>query len=270
MLFKAFRNSLLHCPTPKCFFSDYDFVFLLRAALVHAVNYQITYKHGDLTYTRPLLEKNPDVLFKNEETPLSITLKFRCPYFSCSCQLNARERHERREKGVKLDECPFKRRVVLRDTIGHIQAPLSDIIDNMHTAVQKESIPLDVAFSASKTFCDSRGFTETQFQQFISQKIPMPFEFCTSYEKLVNQTVPPKREDFRSTLRGIDAIPEDEYQVFTDMWHTLNVKSLWDFMMIYNIAGILLSFDACNCCVYLFYTNIIYNSFQTFVFMGTP
>ena len=122
--------------------------------------------------------------------------------------MEAKERQSRKERGQQIDDCPFKRKIVLRDTIAHVPAPLADIIDNMHIAVQKEKIPLDVAFSASKSFCDSRGFTEVQFHQFISQKVPMPFEFCTSYEKLINQTTPPKREDFKSTLRGIETISE--------------------------------------------------------------
>ena len=122
--------------------------------------------------------------------------------------MEAKERQSRKERGQQIDDCPFKRKILLRDTIAHVPAPLADIIDNMHIAVQKEKIPLDVAFSASKSFCDSRGFTEVQFHQFISQKVPMPFEFCTSYEKLINQTTPPKREDFKSTLRGIETISE--------------------------------------------------------------
>ena len=135
-------------------------------------------------------------------------IRFTCPYDKCSCQMTPAERQEAKQEGVNLKTCPFRRKVVLRDSLGHIQAPLSEIIKNTHISIEKLGVPKEIAFKASKQFCLSKNYDEDQFQTFISQKIVMPYEYCDSATKMQQQKVPPPREAFKSTLRGTTEISE--------------------------------------------------------------
>ena len=93
----------------------YDFSFLLRALLLYVANHDITYRRQDGTqYTRPLLRSEPRVLFKNQNTPISITIRYTCPREYCECTLTVKERKANSERGIKIRACPFRRSIKFR------------------------------------------------------------------------------------------------------------------------------------------------------------
>lgn len=111
--------------TPLVFYlhngQNYDFVFLLKSIMVHACQHKITYNRRDgSTYERRLLKGNPFVLFKSENTPLSITIKFQCPFEVCECSMKEGKRQELKKKG-EFSNCPFRRKVRFSDSLHFLQ-----------------------------------------------------------------------------------------------------------------------------------------------------
>lgn len=54
------------------------------------------------------------MLFRNENTPISIRIKFSCPRENCECQLSLKERKAAEERNEKVQTCPFRRVVKFR------------------------------------------------------------------------------------------------------------------------------------------------------------
>ena len=134
--------------------------------MVYAANHQILCQKPDgTTSLKNMLADEPRVLFRNKDTPLSVSFRFTCSYNECSCRLTKKQRESQLELGVnKLQDCPFKRRIKFIDSILMIQQPLGTIIDNFHIAITKEKIPLNEAFVTTKLFCDERQFSTSQFE----------------------------------------------------------------------------------------------------------
>ena len=220
-------------------------MFLLRACLVWAAQHTITYTRPDGTsYNRSLLKGIPQVLFKNENTPLSITIRFNCPFSTCECTMSDQQRTDFHKSGKQLQTCAFRRKIRFSDSLLFIPASLSKMIDDLHCSATNEAIPLEKAFPSSKRYCDSIQFTPSQFQLFVSCKIPQPYELCTDYDSLLHQVTPPPPAAFKSVLRGIDTISESDHQVFVEAWETLNCTNLLQMMHLYAIGDILMYSDA--------------------------
>ena len=143
-----------------------------------------------------------------------------------------------------MPDCEYNRRIILRDSLMIIPAPLAKIISNVNSACQKEAIPLAQVFTASKAFCDSKGYNEEQFETFVSGKCPTPYELARSYEEMVNWTSIPLRSDFASILRGTSQATESEYLVFEKVWNQLKIKNLLEYFLTYNIADVTLFSDS--------------------------
>lgn len=225
--------------------SAYDMVFCLRGALQYATQHKITYpRENGSSYTRPLLKDAPQVLFKNKHTPLTMTLRFSCIYENCECSLTDRERTEMAREGRSKPTCPFRRKIRFLDSVSQIQSSLEGIIDNHHLAATKENIPLHLAFPTTKAFCDSKNFTDQQFQTFCRTKCKMPFELCTDLETMQNITSPPPKEAFKSKLRCTDGISDEDHAIFTNMWRTLGCQSLVDIFGFYAIGDVTMYSDS--------------------------
>ena len=178
---------------------------------------------------------------------LDITLllfRFSCPLESCECRLSDKERQEKEKSTLNFKSCPYRRSIRFQDSLLFFQASLSSMIDDLHIASKREGLPLEAAFPTSKHFCDSWNFTNEQFEKFVSVKCPMPYEYCTDYESLVNTTTPPPPSAFKSTLRGIEEISPAEHNTFVSMWTTLGCSNLLDLMHLYAIGDVTMYSDA--------------------------
>ena len=134
-----------------------------------------------------------------------------------------------------MTTCPFRRKLTFLDSLHQVQAPLASIIENLHVAAEKEGIPLHKAFPTTKSFCDSRGFTDSQFEVCCQTKVKMPFELCTSIQDMMAITTPPPKEAFRSKLRCTDGISDADHSLFIQMWERLNCSTLLDLVSFYAI-----------------------------------
>ena len=143
-----------------------------------------------------------------------------------------------------MPTCPFKRKIRFLDSVSHVQASLESIIDNHHTAIVKEGIPLSEAFPTTKAFCDSHNFTTSQFETFCQTKVKMPFEACTDLQTMLNVTTPPPKEAFKSKLRCTDGISNADHEVFVKMWQTLGCTNLVDIMRFYGIGDVTMYSDS--------------------------
>ena len=163
---------------------------------------------------------------------------FQCPFEFCECQLSNEERLKHEQHGKALQPCAFRRRITFADSLLHIQSSLSALIDDLHISTRNLGIPLEEAFSCSKSYCDSLGFSDDQFRQFVSTKVHMPFEKMCSFDQMLAQTSPPQPSDFKSVLRGVDSISPSDHQVFCKMWTTFNCNNLVDIVQLYGIADV--------------------------------
>ena len=145
---------------------------------------------------------------------------------------------------TRLITCPYRRNIVFTDSLMFIQSSLAKMIDDLHIASDKEAIPLSQSFSCSKRYCDTVGFTTEQFERFIKNKLPIPYEFCTDYLSMVNQTTIPVRSSFRSILRGIEEITIEEHADFSAAWHDLGCANLLDLMLVYSVADVTMYADS--------------------------
>ena len=154
------------------------------------------------------------------------------------------EREKARKSMNKLKTCPFRRSIRFQDSLMFFQSSLSGLIDDLHVSSKKENLPLKTTFATSKAYCDSLGFSQTQFEKFISVKMPMPYEFLTDYQTMVNTTSPPPPSAFKSTLRGVDEITTAEHEIFVSMWNTLGCQNLLDILHLYSVADVTMYCDA--------------------------
>ena len=244
--------------------------------MTYGCSHRITYtRHNGSTYTKPLFATAPKVLFKDANTPLSILIRyvihivslsiqyslsasivghepksgfqthtflfissFQCPFESCECQLSNDERLKHEKHGSALEPCPFRRRIRFADSILHIQSSLSALIDDLHISARTLETPVETAFSCSKSYCDSLGFSDEQFHQFISTKVNMPFEKMCSFDQMLATTSPPPPSDFKSILRGVDSISPSDHQIFCDMWTRFGCNNLVDIVQLYAVADV--------------------------------
>ena len=198
------------------------------------------YKQPDGSISNyPLINGCPRILYKSVEEPICITFSFFCPIPSCICKI-PEDRRATREAGKSY--CPYSRKIRFLDSCLHIPSSLNSMIDSLNEARLKEKLSLRDAFKSTYRYAKSQGFSEEQFEHLCLSKMPMPYEFPKNLSCLFS-TVPLKKEDFKSILRGTKGLTDLEMKEFTDTWDLLNIKNLFHLYQIYNCCDVTLQAD---------------------------
>lgn len=98
-----------------------------------------------------------------------------------------------------------------------------------------KNLPSDLCLEIRKRFSNDVQFA------LMRQKGVFPYSFVDSFDKLNEETLPP-REAFFDTFRG-DYISAEEYARASDVWKTLQCRTLGDYSDLYLTSDVLLLAD---------------------------
>ena len=226
----------------------------------YGINEIIEYTKSDGTlYARPLIKGIPKITFKNDNTPISISFQFHCPYEFCGCTTSIKTREAMKARGERIHECGLRRRIRFLDSCLICPASLASMIDDLHIAREKEHMSLDDMFPNTYAYARSLDFTYEQFQALTSSKMTMPFEFVGSFETLESTTQPPSPSDFASLLKGSEGLNDEDMAEFTRNWNLFGCRNLLQIYYIYGACDTLLLSDAMT-----FYLNKLHSITRLF------
>ena len=212
----------------------YDFSFVLKAVTSFTDStFRQRSSSGNDIVTK-FFSSKPRILFKDVNTPLSISVKFSCHRkASCErCSLTNDAIDHLRVTHQKIPACPADRFIVFRDSLKMVTSSLDGMIHDVHSVAEKKGFSQAALFSATWRYMQSKGYEYSSFLYMIQQKLKLPFEMINGDEQYLLRTEPPPIEDFYSKLRDGN-ITQEEYQTFLKVWELLNVDNLKNLITIY-------------------------------------
>ena len=209
----------------------------------YGLKYQLTYSMPDgRQITKPLLKKNPKVLFRNLNEIISISFQFECPNVGfCPCQLSKSERKAKRLKGEISQSCPWLRKIKLIDGYLFTGASMEKCIEDMHNYSKQANISLDKIFPDLYKYCQTMGYTQKMFESLCKSKLYFPYEKTEDFQQTLDFKHKPTKEDFRSVLRATDGLTDQQYSEFSEFWEMFQFDSLLSLLKLYNITDVLVS-----------------------------
>ena len=221
---------VVYCHNSK----SYDAAFLLRALIQYGAAETIRYTYPDgVSLSLPLLEGTPNIVFKSENEPISITFKFKCPFRRCVCAIPRRVREQTRIDGIKAESCPFQRRVRFLDSCLITQSSLSGMIEDLHRVAASTDLSTKDAFPHTYRYAMTQGFSEEQFLAIARGKFHMPYEICSSAAVMRDIKRPPTPDRFASVLRGTTGLTAMQMQEFNEIWRVLDIQNLFELQKYY-------------------------------------
>ena len=152
----------------------YDFVFLhdIISRVGHKKFTQED-KDGNLV-TLPIIHGEPQVLYKDKNTLLSLTIRFSCNSLKNCPYHSNRQSYKTFEDKKNKRSCAYQRRLTFFDSALHITASLDEIIQdvkNIHKDQDmKEVFPKSYAFVTKQL-----NYSDEVFEAVITKKIPQVF-----------------------------------------------------------------------------------------------
>ena len=226
------------------FYSSFSFdnIFLARAILVNGTDFKISYTHNDVVHKLPLIQKSPQILLKDVNSPMTITFRFNCPNkASCrACSLSNDEKRKLKESKATIPTCDFTRKIRLIDSYCHLGFSLAHLITDLHDVASKTNTPLQQLFKNTYHFAEASNYNETQFRLMTEAKIRIPFNLCTSVEAMKNIKSPPQQNEFEDVLSG--SISSADYHHFTTVWTSLQIDNMLSLVWLYGILDVVSTF----------------------------
>ena len=127
-------------------------------------------KNGELVQL-PILKNNPGVLYKSDNTIMSIKVRFNCPFLAL-CPYHGAERTSKRR------HCPFHRAVLFVDSCLQLGASLDMMIQDVATCQLNKDLPSKEIFPKTYQLISKQfGYEESVFHLVISGKCPQVLTF---------------------------------------------------------------------------------------------
>ena len=219
----------------------YDFIFLsdMVSRVGHTPFKQID-KNGQ-EITLPLIKGDVQVLCKDKNSFLQLSLRFNCDHLSTCPYHSQNNLSSTHTKKNRWSSCPYEKSVTFFDTAMMITASLDGMLQdvrNIHEGVKD----LRLVFPRTHHFITSQmGYNEEVFSSVLCKKIPQPFEKIDSLQYALDMKEPPPVSHFFSRLKG-DAltgepsISEESYNDFVSIWRQIGATNYFDILVLYSGA----------------------------------
>ena len=210
----------------------------MRGLIEHAGSYNIQYTAADGTrYTKPLLDGQPRMVFKEINNCIGLTFKFACPYFNCEpCHRSASANKESKLKGEKRSSCAFQRSIKVVDAYLFTNSSMANMINDLHVMRKNTNMPLQKTFPRTYTYMMDEGHDQSTFELVCEGKMEFPYERVNTWSDMEEKQIP-TRSDFASSLRDSDGLSPQQYTEFCNLWRKLKIRNLADLLRVYNILG---------------------------------
>ena len=228
----------------------YDFIFLcdMISRVGHTQFSQID-ENGRVVQL-PLVKGDPDILCKDKNTILSLSLRFNCSRMA-TCPFHSSTGQTSRVKKKPWRSCPYEKRISFFDSALMITASLDNMLQDVRSIHQGKK-DLRLVFPRTHHFITQQlGYQEEVFSSLLCKKIPQPFEKIDSLKYALDMKTIPPISHFFSHLRGDGltgnpSVSRQDYQNFTEIWGKIQAKSYFDVLALYAGADATILSDCLN------------------------
>ena len=229
--------------------SRYDHLFLADMLSRVGTRTFSQYDQRGLLVKLPILKGQPHLIYKSNNTILSLRIQFNCPNLA-TCQYHGVDK----AKGHKpKGHCPYHRKILFMDSCLQITSSLDQMIDDLRKCRLNANLPSKMIYP--KTFqlvCGQFKYSEEVFELIVKGKCPQPFEKIDSVAYALNMHEPPPREHFFSRLRGDHiggepSVGDDDYARFLEIFSALKCRNYLQLLIVYVATDTSLLLDCLNC-----------------------